>query len=1184
MGTTHEGFTDLGGSDGVALIGLLPDEGTGADIGQSVGREPVKVLSNISCADSEYSASSAVTGTAGGNGNQFSPLHSPNSSYSISSFTTKNATRKVKKRASAKSLSSFAMKKHLQQDNRYMTTEEVSASVILQLHKLSNSTNNSSWNSGASGRLGGSGSDQNLLNAIAEYEALGVDSPQVKEIKGAGAGAGEVDPLSSFTSRGVGSSKNNRHANLVNSYLEQKSEKRRNEKEKTEIQDDADWIPVSDDEEETPLREGSTSFGFMRAASTDSSLPASTEVSLRIPASVPENSLEVGGNTTGSGGNAQLHISISAAIPNPTANNLQSRHALQSNQSYMFTKSGTMLVDGLGAAIGKTGMHSKGKATRSAHLTPGSGGSGSVSGGGGSGSNLHLQLPMKERLVVLCRLGNGASGIVYKALDLISLRFVALKIVPVFERAKRKQMTRELTTLFHMLRHVNSSAVNDPLSLTAYRDQSKYPYEFIVSFFDAFSVIDEGGVALMMEYMDGGSLQDIVDIGGCDDEETLGSIALQAVLGLKFLHDCKQIHRDLKPGNLLINKRGDVKVADLGILKQLDEAEEVKTGGGAAVAINKNDENGITQIERPNLQRTNTFVGTATYMSPERIDGKDYSYPSDIWALGLAILAVATGKMPIQASGGYWSVLQAIRDDPSPVLPVNTVDNLEDKIAAQLSIDPTVTSPVFWSDEFRDFITSCLKKNPDERLSCNDLLQHPFLQKASALQAEQGRAPELDGELYFDEEGVKHFHPVSTTAAAAEDIPAPPVSDAPADDDSDDGIDPVYREHVEKGLGEVKAIISALYEHLLKLCRDILTEYKEEQQGRVQLARVAEEAGSEPSSPVDAKQNATLPNKIVVAPKMPFKMAPLQLPGMADSSEAPANDAGAENTPVAAVTSEPLPNKIVVAPKMPFKMAPLQLPGMAGDDASTSSDIVADAAQALHKPHPAQSPIPVGSSGGLSSATAAAASSAHVCVFDRAAVCAKWHAHYRETHFASDDIVSNYFLSTELEEEVMLRNDLVSTIRCVLLGTRGLTQNPSGSNIFPMSEGQGGRESSAVVSSLMHPSLHGALATPPPVTIVGPPGTDASAVKKLQSPGVESGHLERVFALSKQLYLPVDVIVRHVQELCDGMVVVPGASASSISDAGGSTAVSERGGGTAIPLGSFMHSTPKAYHSSGKHT
>ena len=126
-----------------------------------------------------------------------------------------------------------------------------------------------------------------------------------------------------------------------------------------------------------------------------------------------------------------------------------------------------------------------------------------------------------------------------------------------------------------------------------------------------------------------------------------------------------------------------MKVADLGIMKQLPPKIPGK------------------------LQKTNTFVGTATYMSPERIDGKDYSFPADVWAFGLSIATIALGKLPIDTRGGYWTILHSIRDEPSPSLP-------QDR----------------FSPEFRDFVSQCLKKEPEERSSCKDLLKHAFLLKA----------------------------------------------------------------------------------------------------------------------------------------------------------------------------------------------------------------------------------------------------------------------------------------------------------------------------------------------------------------------------------------------------------------------------------------------------------------------
>ncbi len=260
-------------------------------------------------------------------------------------------------------------------------------------------------------------------------------------------------------------------------------------------------------------------------------------------------------------------------------------------------------------------------------------------------------------------------------------------------------MVREVSALFQLLRE-NSRRESSHLPRNF-----KKPERYIVDFYDAFSNPEDGVVCLMIEYMDGGSLQDIVDQGGCDDEITLANIGVQALKGLSFLHSCSQIHRDLKPGktcillsqicsevtsslslslgNFLISHRGEVKVADLGIMKQLPPKIPGK------------------------LQKTNTFVGTATYMSPERIDGKDYSFPADIWAFGLSMATIALGKLPIDTRGGYWTILHGIRDEPSPSLPSDR-----------------------FSPEFCDFVNQCLKKNPDERSSCKELLKHAFLQKA----------------------------------------------------------------------------------------------------------------------------------------------------------------------------------------------------------------------------------------------------------------------------------------------------------------------------------------------------------------------------------------------------------------------------------------------------------------------
>mmetsp|Transcript_9428 Transcript_9428/g.17642 ORF Transcript_9428/g.17642 Transcript_9428/m.17642 type:complete len:873 (-) Transcript_9428:1175-3793(-) len=405
-------------------------------------------------------------------------------------------------------------------------------------------------------------------------------------------------------------------------------------------------------------------------------------------------------------------------------------------QSYTMTQSGTIFVNGFCQGIGKRGIVNK--------------------------DSESAKLPMRERLVMLCKLGQGCSSIVFKALDLTELRLVALKMVPMYEREKRRQMVRELSALFQVLRkkqidtQLNNSAMhvsllfelkkaNNHNNTLSYKSRKKgsdklrgsdkiksesmrsnmstiresfkiYPQEYIVDFYDAFSNVDDGGVGLMMEYMDGGSLQDIADAGGCEDEHVLANIAVQALAGLDFLHKCNQIHRDVKPANLLINLNGDVKVSDLGILRQIeidkDIREETKSHHsgeellGTAESKDVNPEEAKARLSQ--MHRTKTFVGTTTYMSPERLDGQEYSYPCDIWSFGLSLLTLALGRLPLDTKGGFWGILQCVRDSPPPTLPAD--------------------GP--WSDDFRDFVAKCLQHDPNQRGTSTQLLQHRFLAKA----------------------------------------------------------------------------------------------------------------------------------------------------------------------------------------------------------------------------------------------------------------------------------------------------------------------------------------------------------------------------------------------------------------------------------------------------------------------
>jgi len=205
-------------------------------------------------------------------------------------------------------------------------------------------------------------------------------------------------------------------------------------------------------------------------------------------------------------------------------------------------------------------------------------------------------------------------------------------------------------------------------------------HPLIVEFYGAFFI--ESCVYYCMEYMDAGSLDKLYGVGV--PEPVLGRIVSFMVKGLKFLKDELQIiHRDVKPTNVLLNKRGEVKLCDFGVSGQLEKS----------------------------LAKTN--IGCQSYMAPERIRGESqnalstYSVSSDVWSVGLATLEIAIGKYPY---------------------PPETYSNVFAQLSAIVHGDPPEL-PYTYSEAARDWVNRCLVKRPEGRATYAQLLNHPFLQE-----------------------------------------------------------------------------------------------------------------------------------------------------------------------------------------------------------------------------------------------------------------------------------------------------------------------------------------------------------------------------------------------------------------------------------------------------------------------
>jgi mitogen-activated protein kinase kinase len=224
----------------------------------------------------------------------------------------------------------------------------------------------------------------------------------------------------------------------------------------------------------------------------------------------------------------------------------------------------------------------------------------------------------------------------------------------------------------------------------------------IIDFYGAF--FQEGAVYICIEFMDGGSIDKLYGDG--IPENVLRKITLATTLGLKSLKDEHNIiHRDVKPTNILMNTRGQIKICDFGV------------SGNLVASIAK------------------TNIGCQSYMAPERISpggvqmaganpgGGTYSVQSDIWSLGLTIIECAMGRYPY---------------------PPETYNNIFSQLSAIVDGEPPNLPPEGYSDAARNFVHGCLHKIPKMRPTYAMLLQHqwlaPFTKPAAIMEEDEEEA------------------------------------------------------------------------------------------------------------------------------------------------------------------------------------------------------------------------------------------------------------------------------------------------------------------------------------------------------------------------------------------------------------------------------------------------------------
>ncbi|KAH3672182.1 hypothetical protein WICMUC_004411 [Wickerhamomyces mucosus] len=326
-------------------------------------------------------------------------------------------------------------------------------------------------------------------------------------------------------------------------------------------------------------------------------------------------------------------------------------------------------------------------------------------------NQFHLR---QQDLLTLKSLGEGQSGTVTKVLHVPSNKLMAKKQIMFEKNFKvQNQILRELKILnevhhssiieFYGAVFIDSAGIsddtetngssnndttekesripNDAVSHSSSSDDKKIPSNN-TNYSSENSGVNSNGVLICMEYMDCGSLDHILKKLGFLKEVYLSKITINVLQGLNYLYsNHKILHRDIKPSNVLLNSRGEIKLADFGVSRELN-----------------------------NNSIADTFVGTSTYMSPERIQGDVYSIKGDVWSVGLMLIELSTGEFPFgkkDTPNGILDLLQRIVNEDPPSLPRTK-----------------------FSNELCDFVDLCLKRQ-NERPTPLELLDLPrsFLTK-----------------------------------------------------------------------------------------------------------------------------------------------------------------------------------------------------------------------------------------------------------------------------------------------------------------------------------------------------------------------------------------------------------------------------------------------------------------------
>ncbi|GME91262.1 unnamed protein product [[Candida] boidinii] len=258
----------------------------------------------------------------------------------------------------------------------------------------------------------------------------------------------------------------------------------------------------------------------------------------------------------------------------------------------------------------------------------------------------------REKYIDLVKIGQGASGGVYTAHEVGNNHCVAIKQMELDRQPKKELILNEIIVMKDS-RHKN-----------------------IVNFIDSYLLKKD--LWVVMEYMEGGSLTDIVT-HSVMTERQMGVVCRETLEGLRFLHSKGIIHRDIKSDNILLSINGEIKLTDFGFCAQINDYHT----------------------------KRHTMVGTPYWMAPEVVAKQHYGPKVDIWSLGIMTIEMIEGEPPY------------LNETPLRALFLISTNG-----------KPTLNDKDGLSQELQDFLDYCLEVDADKRYDALQLLDTPFIKNS----------------------------------------------------------------------------------------------------------------------------------------------------------------------------------------------------------------------------------------------------------------------------------------------------------------------------------------------------------------------------------------------------------------------------------------------------------------------